>query len=153
MLDNKGIKCTCLYIGSGVLENDIKAYATELKIDINILGFKNQSELPLYYSIADLLIVPSESETWGLVVNEALACGLRVVVSSEVGCAPDLIEDKITGMVYEKGNTKNLADAIEKLLDIKVDPTIWDKIKKKISQYSLNKAVEGIKRAVSYVTQ
>jgi glycosyltransferase involved in cell wall biosynthesis len=153
LIMKNGINCTCLFVGAGDLEKHILSYAMNYGIDIRIVGFKNQSELPMYYAMADLLILPSESETWGLVVNEALACGLRVVVSSKVGCAPDLIIDNVTGIVYEKGDIKKLADAIEKLLYIKVDSTIKKQIKDKISEYSISKAIEGIDKAIDYVTK
>ena len=70
-------------------------------MSIEMVGFLNQRELGEAYAIADCLALPSDfAETWGLVVNEALATGLPCVVSDAVGCAPDLIRDGETGYVY-----------------------------------------------------
>ena len=66
-----------------------------------MLGFRNQTELPGLYAAADVLVLPSDGdETWGLVVNEAFACGLPAVVSDAVGCGPDLVEEGATGAVF-----------------------------------------------------
>lgn len=65
-----------------------------------ILPFQNQSRMPLVYRLADLFILPSAyGETWGLAVNEALACGRPVLVSDRVGCAPDVV-DATCGRVF-----------------------------------------------------
>ena len=74
----------------------------------------NQTELGEAYAIADCLVLPSDfAETWGLVVNEALATGLPVVVSDAVGCAPDLLREGESGYVYPLGNVSGLAAALE----------------------------------------
>ncbi len=67
---------------------------------MNFLGFVNQSRLPEVYAAAHVLALPSGAEeTWGLVVNEAMACGIPAVVSDAVGCGPDLVEPGVTGEV------------------------------------------------------
>ena len=154
ILHEKGINCTGLYVGAGELENEIKELASTLEIKIKIVGFKNQSELPKYYAISDLLVLPSDAgETWGLVANEALACGLRIVVSDETGCSPDLINAGITGKIYRAGDTIGLATAIEKLIKTNVDTNVKKKIADKISEYSLERAVIGINQAIKYVVK
>ena len=78
------------------------------------MGFVNQSELPAVYASADVLVLPSDGqETWGLVVNEAMACGVPAVVSDAVGCGPDLIEPGRTGATFPFGDIAALAAAIE----------------------------------------
>ena len=73
-------------------------------VNVRMLGFVNQSELPGIYASADVLVVPSDfRETWGLVVNEAMACGTPAVVSVAVGCAPDLIMEGLTGAIFPCG--------------------------------------------------
>lgn len=71
-------------------------------------GFRNQSQLPALYALADLLVVPSEREPWGLVVNEAMACGTGVIASDEVGAAHDLVS-AATGAVFRLGDADALA--------------------------------------------
>lgn len=86
--------------GSGPLETEVRAAAEARGVGLTILGFVNQSDMPQVYAAADCLALPSDArETWGLVVNEALASGLPCVLSDQVGCAPDL-GGEATGGVY-----------------------------------------------------
>jgi glycosyltransferase involved in cell wall biosynthesis len=82
-------------------------------------GFLNQTEIPKAYVAADVLVLPSESETWGLAVNEAMACDLPVIVSEAVGCAPDLVEEGATGFSYSNGDIALLARRLETLVQMK----------------------------------
>ena len=72
--------------------------------------FQNQSAMPDVYRTGDVLVLPSRGryETWGLAVNEAACCGLPAIVSSHVGCGPDLIEEGVTGWVFAAGNIEDL---------------------------------------------
>jgi glycosyltransferase involved in cell wall biosynthesis len=74
------------------------------------LPFQNQSRMPLVYRTGDVLVLPSRGryETWGLAVNEAACCGLPAIVSSHVGCGPDLIEEGVTGWVFAAGDVEDL---------------------------------------------
>ena len=85
--------------GDGPLRADLERNAAARGLDIRFLGFVNQGALPAIYATADCLVLPSEHETWGLVVNEAFACGLPAIVSDAAGCAPELIEEGRTGWV------------------------------------------------------
>jgi len=100
-------------IGSGpLLEASIKR-AAACK-EIIFLGFKNQIDLRNEYLKSDVLILSSDSETWGLVVNEAFAVGLKAIVSSEVGCSVDLIKPN-TGLMYSVGNVTELLESMKKI--------------------------------------
>jgi glycosyltransferase involved in cell wall biosynthesis len=81
-----------IYVGSGVLEAQLKQ-RFESNPNIHFVGFQNQSKMPIWYRVADVFCLPSRGpgETWGLAVNEALACGCKVIVSDRVGCAEDLV--------------------------------------------------------------
>jgi len=104
---------TIVVAGAGPLDGAVRAEASRLGVDLKILGFLNQTELGRAYALADCLALPSDrSETWGLVVNEALATGLPVVVSDAVGCAPDLVRDD-TGRQFPLGDVSALADALD----------------------------------------
>jgi glycosyltransferase involved in cell wall biosynthesis len=81
-------------------------------------GFLNQSALPALYRRLDLLILPSiQGEVWGLVVNEALSLGARVVVSDRVGCRHDLVPDPRAGWVFRAGDPRSLAEALALALE------------------------------------
>ena len=87
-----------IYVGSGVLETQLKQ-RFNINPNIHFVGFQNQSKMPIWYRVGNVLCLPSLSETWGLAVNEALACGCKVIVSDRVGCAEDLVEGTIFGKV------------------------------------------------------
>jgi glycosyltransferase involved in cell wall biosynthesis len=107
---------TILYAGSGALEGACRAEAGRLNVSVRFLGFVNQSALGRVYGAADCLALPSAGETWGLVVNEALASGCPAVVSDTVGCAPDLIDDS-TGAVFRVGDSADLRRALALVRD------------------------------------
>src|SRR4030095_2671554 len=78
---------------------------------VTIAGFVNQRALPDWYASADTLVLPSDSrETWGLVVNEAMAAGLPVIVSNAAGCSVDLVRERDNGFTYPCGDVDTLAD-------------------------------------------
>jgi glycosyltransferase involved in cell wall biosynthesis len=83
---------------------------------IKFLGFRNQTELPRYFDLCDVFVLPSRHEPWGLVVNEAMNAGRAVVVSDDVGCQEDLVREGETGAVFPVGNVAALAAAIERVL-------------------------------------
>ncbi len=108
-----GPKTSLLVVGSGPLESAMRDEARRLGVDLRLAGFLNQTELGRAYAVADCLALSSDSsETWGLVVNEALATGLPCVVSDAVGCAPDLVRDGETGYVHPLGDVDALAAAL-----------------------------------------
>jgi glycosyltransferase involved in cell wall biosynthesis len=118
--------------------------STSARPSASLTGFLNQSELPAAYVAADVLVLPSESETWGLAVNEAMACGLPAIVSDVVGCAPDLIEEGRTGFTFALGDTAQLAQRLKKLHEMRQHghdfaPALADKMK----AYSIESAVAG----------
>ena len=148
-LQERGQAVQVVLVGSGELEGDLRDTARELDVPIHFAGFKNQSELPYYYAGADLLVLPSDGgETWGLVVNEAMACGLPAVVSDAVGCAPDLIDPGETGEMYPMGDVKALALALERALHLAGSPHVAQALKRKMDVYSLETAVAGALEAV-----
>jgi glycosyltransferase involved in cell wall biosynthesis len=138
-----------VFLGSGELRETLQELAQSLpSIKAVFLGFQNQTLLSRYYHAADMLILPSQhSETWGLVVNEALHHGLPCVLSEGVGCAPDLIDPGVTGGIFETGSICSLAAAIRRVRALIGRPEIREKCRQKVSGYTVAKAAEGIARA------
>jgi glycosyltransferase involved in cell wall biosynthesis len=104
-----------LMVGSGALESSLRVQAEISGLRVVWAGFLNQTEISAAYASADALVLPSDRETWGLVVNEAMACGLPAIVSDQVGCADDLVRPGETGLVFQTGDITALAKAIEAL--------------------------------------
>lgn len=101
-------------IGAGPLKRQLVSQAAELGIENSVafLGSKNLNEIALQLENSAALVLPSHSEPWGLVVNEALSYGCPVVVSNSCGCVPDLVLDNVTGFSFEAGNVGELATAM-----------------------------------------
>jgi len=100
--------------GAGPMEADLRAQAAAAGLGARICfpGFLQYQDLPACYGLAEALVLPSVSDQWGLVVNEAMAAGLPVLVSSRCGCAPDLVRAGVNGFTFEPGDTA----ALEELL-------------------------------------
>lgn len=136
-------------VGAGPLEPELRAIAAHAGRRVAFAGFRNQSELPTYYALADLLVLPSDGgETWGLVVNEAMACGLPAVVSDAVGCGPDLVTDGLTGACYPVGDVDALAAALSRALPLRSRAQTQDALAQRMARYSLDAAVSGVEHAV-----
>lgn len=144
-----------LVVGSGVLMAEAQALAARERVPATFAGFLNQTELPQAYAAADCLVLPSDyGETWGLVVNEAMACGLPAVVSDRVGCGPDLVESGATGMLFPFGDVPALGGMLRSLA---AQPgslaEMGARAKERIGRYSVEQAVAGTVEAVRHVTQ
>jgi glycosyltransferase involved in cell wall biosynthesis len=146
------ISCRLVLVGSGALEGAIRKQAAALGIDCVFAGFKNQSELPQYYAAADVHVLPSLSETWGLVVNEAMACGTPAIVSGACGCAPDLIEAGTTGFTFPANDVAALAECLGHMAQLKQAGHDWKPaLCAKIAQYSVEVCAGGTMAAVKTV--
>ena len=142
-----------LVAGTGELMGEAKGFVDSRQLPVSFAGFLNQTEITRAYEAADCLVLPSDfGETWGLVVNEAMACGLPAIVSDRVGCGPDLIEEGKTGAVFPFGDTDALA---EKLIDMASDADrlvrMGRRAQEKVSHYSVEQAVAGTLAAIDFV--
>jgi glycosyltransferase involved in cell wall biosynthesis len=142
-----GGRVEMMVAGSGVLDGAVRDHAARRKVPIHMLGFCNQSRMPAAYAAADALALASNSaETWGLVVNEALACGRPAIVSDACGCAYDLAADGTAGAVFHCGDIADLAQSMRRLID---QPPSRDAIAAKAKRYNIDTAVNGIVEAMS----
>lgn len=132
-----------IFVGNGKLEDLLKEKARE-NSGVIFLPFQNQTLMPIVYRLADLFCLPSQGpgETWGLAVNEALACGVPVLVSDKVGCAIDLVNDK-NGIVFKSNDSDSLKNAINELSFRKFGKK---EIQNTIKEYSYNTIINSIKK-------
>ncbi len=93
-----------------------------------LAGFLNLSQMPDAYAAADALVLPSDHETWGLAVNEALASGLPVVVSDRCGCAADLVAPVEPSLIFRSGDVEDLSRALRRLLEHAPAADAWAQV-------------------------
>lgn len=105
-------KLHLVMVGNGELETDIKSLSSSFD-NIHFVDFQNQKIMPSVYKLADVFVLTSKSETWGLAVNEAMACSKPVLVSDKCGCAIDLVEDGINGYTFKSGDEEDLRAKLE----------------------------------------
>jgi glycosyltransferase involved in cell wall biosynthesis len=139
----QGCPAEAVFVGAGELEDKLRQEAASKGVPAIFHGFQNQSQMPSLYRSVDLLVLPSEQETWGLVVNEAMACGIPAVVSEAVGCGPDLIEPGRTGAVFPVGDITALAQAIRSTLGLE-SSSVRRHLSEKMVDYSPAAAARGI---------
>jgi len=104
-----------LIVGNGPEETRLKERAKGLK-NVRFIDFQNQGRMPVVYRLGDVLILCSHSETWGLAINEAMACGLAVLASQTCGAAADLIRNGENGLVFQAGDIAKAKDYLKTLI-------------------------------------
>lgn len=116
-LRDDGAATQLVMVGTGAMETELKRRVVAEGInDVVFPGFINQSELPSVYAASDVFVLPSDNEPWGLVVNEAMCAGLPVVVSAEVGCTDDLVENNVNGATFTAGDVDGLVRALRPIV-------------------------------------
>jgi glycosyltransferase involved in cell wall biosynthesis len=106
-------KIVLVMVGSGELDVEVNTLAANDPDRFRVLPFQNQSRMPVVYRLGDMFVLPSAfGETWGLAVNEALACGRPVLVSDRVGCAADVI-DASCGKIFSWVDPSSLTQALK----------------------------------------
>ncbi len=105
-----------VFAGDGVCRQQLEAEAATISPGkIRFVGFAQRDQLASYYALAEMLVLPTYTDTWGLVVNEAMACGLPIILSSVAGCAVDLIRENWNGISVPRRDVPALARAMQRL--------------------------------------
>lgn len=141
-----------LLVGNGAEETNLKQQAQQstLSANIHFISFQNQSRMPVFYQAADLFCLLSISETWGLAVNEAMACSKAILVSDKVGCAVDLIKDGYNGRTFKAQSLASLTQQLELLINQGKDglKQMGTNSKQIISHWTFQKQVDAIESTV-----
>jgi len=137
-----------LYVGDGEQRTALEEQSRDMDDRVRILGFKNQTELPAFYDLADVFVLASEREPWGLAVNEAMSANTTVVVSDECGCAIDLV-DESNGRIVKSGDVAALRSA---LADILSNPNGLEEMGRqaavRITSWGLSESHQGLRQAL-----
>ncbi len=145
-----------VYAGDGPEKGNLERKATELGLSdhVKFLGFVNQSQLPSAYCASDFLVLPSLFEPFGLVVNEAMLCGLPAIVSDRVGAKFDLVRSEENGYVFPAGNVDALAAILRQILQ---DPTkialMGASARQRMKTWSPTEYVDSIVRAIGEIAR
>lgn len=136
---------TLLMVGDGEMCSTLEATSPP---EVKFTGFRNQSQLPELYALADVFVLPSTHEPWGLAVNEAMACGTAAIVSDQVGAAFDLV-DESCGAVYPAGDIRALTAALVRVLADSSNR--GEQAAAKVASWDFDADLRGLEQAVVYV--
>jgi len=152
-IENLSTPIHLLMVGDGEQKIECEEFVRQKRLPVTFAGFMNQAEIVRAYVASDCLVLPSDyGETWGLVVNEAMACGLPVIVSDHVGCHKDLIYPGQTGEIFPFGDHNALAELLVTFSSnpVKVRST-GKRAKRKVADYSVENVVKGCINAIKFV--
>jgi len=141
-----------VFAGNGALEGELKSAAGG-RADVHFLPFQNQQAMPAVYRLGNVFALPSRGpgETWGLAVNEAMACGRPAIVGSKVGGARDLIAPGINGWTFESASLEQLTDVLRQALTCGAERlrAMRTAAQRESQRWSIEAAAKGIEDAVT----
>jgi glycosyltransferase involved in cell wall biosynthesis len=142
-------------VGDGEERAALEKQATETGFSgIRFCGFRNQSELPGFFDIATVFVLPSRHEPWGLIVNEVMNAGRAVIVSDDVGCQPDLITDGVEGCVFPVGDVGALTAALRRVLATpETAAEMGQRGLERIRAWSFEEDIRSLRQAIAQVTR
>lgn len=142
---NDGIRPLLCIVGVGSEAAHLRSLARRYDVDVEFPGFQEGEALAERYAAADIFLLPSVSEPWGLVVNEAMRFGLPLILSDRVGCAPVLLRNDSNGYMFEVGNATELAEKM-KLLFVDEDRRrrMGQLSKRIIAEHSIDNWVDAV---------
>ena len=144
-----------LFVGEGEERSRLESLAQQHALSgVRFAGFRNQSELPRFFSLADVFVLPSRHEPWGLIVNEAMSAGCAVIVSDDVGCHADLITNGVEGFVYPFGDLDALTQALSNVLRSPgTAREMGQAAQRRIAGWSFEADIQGLRAALAAVTR
>jgi glycosyltransferase involved in cell wall biosynthesis len=137
-----------IFVGYGIAEKELKIIAAD-RSDIHFLGSKSQTDMPLMYALADVLVMPSQSDTWGMVLNEAMASGMPVIASDRCGGAIDLIDEGKNGFIFRSKDVIQLSLLMTSICDKDKIQAMSVHSLRKIKQFSYTVAAEAIENLLA----
>jgi glycosyltransferase involved in cell wall biosynthesis len=146
-------RAVILFVGDGELREPLETYAREHALTgIRFAGFINQRDLPKYYALSDVFVLPSTYEPRGAVINEAMSCGLPVIVTDRCGSIGDIVLDGENAFIYPAGDADALAGAMTRLTD---DPALRERMARRsreiIATWTFARGVEGVRSALRWL--
>jgi glycosyltransferase involved in cell wall biosynthesis len=139
--------------GDGPQRAELGAFASSQKIPrVHFVGFQNYTQVPHYYAMSDVFVLPSFREPWGCVVSEAMNFALPIVASRDGGAVGDLVEDGGNGLLFDYGNVEQLAGHLRYLA---ANPEVRRKMGERsaamVADWNFDKGVEGFLEALRFI--
>ncbi len=152
---NAGPAPYLLIVGDGEERAALEEKVARSGLDgVRFCGFRNQSELPRFFDLSTVFVLPARHEPWGLIVNEVMNAGRAVIVSDDVGCQPDLITDGVEGYVYPVGDVGALIEALRRTLHSpEATAEMGRRALEKIRTWSFEEDVHALRSAIAQVTR
>jgi glycosyltransferase involved in cell wall biosynthesis len=148
--DQKSEIWDLVLLGDGPLKSDLCRLISDLRLKacVQMPGFKQYDELPVYYALANVFVLASTTEQWGLAVNEAMAAALPVLVSERCGCAPELVHEGLNGFLFDPYNPSLLTDLMLRMRAGKCDlSAMGHESQRIIEHWSLDRFASGLWQA------
>lgn len=138
-----------VFAGDGPDRSDLIHRASKIKAGtVQFPGFVHREDLPKFYAFAEALVFPTYTDPWGLVVNEAMSCGLPVIATNVAGCVPDLVQHEWNGLTVPSRDPASLAAAMARLVnDRALQKTMSARSRERIANYSSDNWAAGIVNA------
>jgi glycosyltransferase involved in cell wall biosynthesis len=142
-------RATVIILGHGELRETVESYARERGLQVHFAGFVNQTDLPKFYAMADVFVLPSLDDPRATVVNEAMACGLPVIITDRCGPAGDIVRHGENGYVFAPGDVAALASHLDALAG---DPDLRERMAGRslaiIADWDYERGVRGVLEAL-----
>jgi glycosyltransferase involved in cell wall biosynthesis len=142
-----------IFVGEGAARQELERRAAAISPgSVQFTGFAQREQLAGYYALAEAFVFPTHSDPWGLVVNEAMACGLAVITSDAAGCTADLVEDRWNGRVVSAGDVDQLRSAMNELAcNLEMRCRMGQRSRERIQSYSPEACAAGfVSAALSF---
>jgi glycosyltransferase involved in cell wall biosynthesis len=141
-----------IYVGDGEQKESLDRKIKENDLQsVRMVGFVNQSALPSYYLLADIFVLPSINETWGLVINEAMNASCAIITTNQVGSAFDLVENGKNGFVIKPNKINELSDALRKCMEGQLYKKMGINSLEKIKKWGIKENVKGLTKSLKFL--
>ncbi|HUR82864.1 MAG TPA: glycosyltransferase family 4 protein [Thermoanaerobaculia bacterium] len=144
-------RAVAVFLGHGELREPLETFARAEKLDVRFAGFVNQGDLPKHYAMCDVFVLPSTYEPRGAVINEAMACGLPVIVTDRCGSIGDIVLEGENAFIYPAGDVDALADALEAMLDETLRARMAGRSREIIDAWDYARGVRGVQQALEHL--
>jgi glycosyltransferase involved in cell wall biosynthesis len=147
-------RAALVFMGDGELRAELEEYAANRRIEnVHFIGFINQREIPGHYAMSDVFVLPSLYEPRGAVINEAMACGLPVIVTDRCGSIGDIVQENDNAFIYPAGNSVALRDALDTIAgDDALRARMGERSRAIIADWDFARGVRGVRQMLDWVT-